>query len=380
MTTRRTLFSLCAIIISSCFLVLGNAQAVSLDGTPPTAPTNVTATVRTSPSLGIVISWSPSTDNIKVTRYNVYRNGSFFISPPGIGTTYTDTDVVAGQSYTYAIQAGDGDGNNGPQSDTILIVANSGATSQVTSPPQVPSDPSPTVSIPQVTTVYTNTSISDKTSQVTHPENIGMIAYDDRLQIMWKNPTGNQFKSVRVIKKATSYPVSIADGKVICDSMLEQCVDKEVIPNTMYYYGVYAVDQSYVASKLITVSGSLVEKKVPVITPPKNTQIGNTTPINIGTQLNGISTEKVLLFTKTLKVGSLGQEVLSLQKFLNTHGFVIATSGPGSSGNETVNFGRATEKALKAYQCSKKIVCDGDSVSTGYGMVGKTTRGYLNKN
>jgi hypothetical protein len=70
---------------------------------------------------------------------------------------------------------------------------------------------------------------------------------------------------------------------------------------------------------------------------------------------------------------------MMLQKFLNTHGFVIASTGPGSPGNETTLFGRATQTALQKYQCSKKIVCDGTSSSTGYGMVGKTTRGYLNR-
>ena len=80
-----------------------------------------------------------------------------------------------------------------------------------------------------------------------------------------------------------------------------------------------------------------------------------------------------------MKVRSTGQEVLLLQKFLNTNGFVIAQTGPGSPGNETITFGRATQTALQKYQCSKKIVCDGTPLSTGYGMVGKTTRLNLNK-
>ena len=172
-----------------------------------------------------------------------------------------------------------------------------------------------------------------------------------------------------MIKKATSPPLSPTDGAVICDGLVIQCVDKEVVSGKMYYYGVYAVDQSYLASKIVTVSGSVMEKKSEASAPPTSTLPSAPVPL----------VTSAVSFTKTLTVGSNGQEVLLLQRFLNTHGFIIATSGPGSQGNETSSFGKATEKALRAYQCSKKIVCAGTSASTGYGMVGKTTRVHLNK-
>jgi hypothetical protein len=362
MSRNRISFSLFT-FISLCALTLtqvSHVSAITYDGNAPTAPTSVTAVTQNSPSLRIVISWSAATDNIKVTRYNIYKNGTFLISPSGVGTTYTDTAIATGESYTYSVQAGDGDGNNGLQSDSIQIVATSGEVSRLVSPnsltPNVPT--SPAVSTPSVTSYYTSSGYQNEAPQKDHPESVGLIAYADKMEVTWKNPIGNAFKTVRVIKKETSFPVSVTDGKVICDSILvTTCIDRDVTPKKTYYYGVYAADQSYIASKIINVSGSLIEKK------PSVSETAATKS----------------MFTKTLQVGSVGQEVLLLQKFLNTHGFVIATSGSGSLGNETSSFGKATQKALQSYQCQRKIVCSGSPSETGYGMVGKITRMNLNR-
>ncbi|MBX4192337.1 peptidoglycan-binding protein, partial [Candidatus Parcubacteria bacterium] len=60
-------------------------------------------------------------------------------------------------------------------------------------------------------------------------------------------------------------------------------------------------------------------------------------------------------FTRDLKTGASGVDVKALQQFLNTHGFMITTSGPGSKGNETMTFGALTRAALVKYQMSKGI-------------------------
>jgi hypothetical protein len=60
-----------------------------------------------------------------------------------------------------------------------------------------------------------------------------------------------------------------------------------------------------------------------------------------------------------LKRGSKAKEVKALQEYLNSNGFIIAASGPGSPGNETENFGPGTEAAVKKWQKANGLKDDG---------------------
>lgn len=68
---------------------------------------------------------------------------------------------------------------------------------------------------------------------------------------------------------------------------------------------------------------------------------------------------KTKLFSKVvvrdLEVGVMGEDVRSLQKFLNANGFVVASVGPGSAGNETDYFGEKTRSALARWQMSNGV-------------------------
>lgn len=57
--------------------------------------------------------------------------------------------------------------------------------------------------------------------------------------------------------------------------------------------------------------------------------------------------------------------VKALQIFLNTHGFQIAASGPGSPGNETTKLGALTRSALCKFQVSEGIVSSEKSSACG---------------
>jgi hypothetical protein len=75
-------------------------------------------------------------------------------------------------------------------------------------------------------------------------------------------------------------------------------------------------------------------------------------------------------FVRDLKLGMAGEDVRSLQKFLNAQSFAVSASGAGSKGNETTYFGPATQKALIAFQKSKGI-------NPAVGYFGVITRGYV---
>lgn len=90
------------------------------DTTPPSTPPNVTATVNAA-TPSVTLNWGAATDNVGVRGYLVHRDFQFRAWVPA-GTTYTDTAVVAGQTYRYQIRAQDAAGNNSPPSGPLVVV------------------------------------------------------------------------------------------------------------------------------------------------------------------------------------------------------------------------------------------------------------------
>jgi peptidoglycan hydrolase-like protein with peptidoglycan-binding domain len=72
-------------------------------------------------------------------------------------------------------------------------------------------------------------------------------------------------------------------------------------------------------------------------------------------------------FTQDLSLGVRHPEVQKLQQFLNTRGFTVSLSGPGSAGNETTYFGLATQSAVAAFQEAYR-----DDILTPFGLTTPT--------
>jgi Putative peptidoglycan binding domain len=99
------------------------------------------------------------------------------------------------------------------------------------------------------------------------------------------------------------------------------------------------------------------------------TSVATSTPIGTSTPALTLTSFK---FTRTLQKGMVGNDVLQLQKLLNSHGYPVATSGPGSVGNETTKFGSATQSALIKFQKANNI-------KPAVGMFGPVTRGVMSR-
>ncbi len=92
-------------------------------------------------------------------------------------------------------------------------------------------------------------------------------------------------------------------------------------------------------------------------------------------QVQGVSQENravqsELTFSRTLKFGTRGDDVTSLQKFLIKEALLDSDSATGF-------FGRMTERAVQRWQSMQGIVSSGTPDSTGFGVVGKRTQALL---
>ncbi len=85
------------------------------DTTPPSKPTGLTATPTSTSQINL--NWNASTDDIGVTGYKVFRNGTQIATPTS--SSYNDTGLTASTTYGYEVSATDAAGNNSPKSDVV---------------------------------------------------------------------------------------------------------------------------------------------------------------------------------------------------------------------------------------------------------------------
>jgi chitodextrinase len=137
------------------------------DTTPPSAPGTLTVTA--SGSTQINLAWGAATDDVGVTGYRVERCAgagcsTFAQIATPTATSFSDTGLTAGTSYSYQVRATDAAGNLGPYS----VVA-SGVTLALpdTTPPSAPGG------LAAVATSQTQISVSWTAAT----DNVGVIGY-----------------------------------------------------------------------------------------------------------------------------------------------------------------------------------------------------------
>ncbi len=126
-STSRTLAGLAA--GPHTFTVRAIDAAGNLSGPSPAATANVPDTVKPSAPANlagatapgqVVLTWEASTDNVGVTGYRVYRNGSQVASVLGAITTFTHTNLQSGDA-DYSVRAIDAAGNLSDPSNTATV-------------------------------------------------------------------------------------------------------------------------------------------------------------------------------------------------------------------------------------------------------------------
>jgi hypothetical protein len=171
----------------------------------PTTPTGLTA-VATGESQ-INLSWTAATNDVGVTGYQIERcqgtgcaNFSGTAAPAGTGTTYTDTGLSSGTTYSYRVRATNSSGNLSGYSNTATATTAS-------SPPSV-AITSPTAgesfSAPANVAISANASDSDRLSTVEFFQNGNLLSQDTNGADGWSfNWTGAPAGTYSLTARAT---------------------------------------------------------------------------------------------------------------------------------------------------------------------------------
>ncbi|MBV1855233.1 DUF4832 domain-containing protein [Catellatospora tritici] len=167
------------------------------DCTAPSVPSGLTVTGVTNTSVSL--SWSPSTDNVGVTGYQVLRDGAQVAT--ATGTSFTDTGRSPGNTYQYAVRAVDAAGNVSASSATVSATT-TGCSGDCTAP-----------SAP----VLSSTGKSDTTvslSWTASTDNVGVTGYEVfRGSTLVGSPTGTSFTDTGLAAStAYSYTVKARDA------------------------------------------------------------------------------------------------------------------------------------------------------------------------
>jgi hypothetical protein len=103
--------------------VMLDSGSVPCSGAPsdtaaPSKPAGLRATA-SNPQL-VRLTWNPSTDNVGVTGYSIYRDGAL-LTTIGAITTYDDATVQPGSTYSYQVRAQDAAGNTSSLSSAATV-------------------------------------------------------------------------------------------------------------------------------------------------------------------------------------------------------------------------------------------------------------------
>jgi chitodextrinase len=171
---------------------------------PPSTPTIIQSSSGSPTAASL--SWSPSTDNVGVAGYNLWRNG--IALPATAFTHFKDSGLTDNTSYTYQVAAFDLGGNISPPA-TVSI------TTQNTTPPNAPS-------------------------------HLAAVVLSGRqVTLSWNAPAGNVPVTSYLLFRGTS-PTNLTQIQQL-PSSITSGNNSGLTPGATYYYGVQADSKGLVS-------------------------------------------------------------------------------------------------------------------------------------
>ena len=202
----------------------------SVDTTPPSIPTLVTATAVASTQIDI--TWTASTDNVAVTGYEIFRDTFFLATVTAPQVSYNDSGLIASTTYFYTVRA----------FDLALNYSTSSATTSAT-----------TLEEPAV--VPTATSTTKYGSFVGLSENsldIQAVPGIDRISLTLKAPTAFKY----TIRYGTTYDAT--DGSIENPLYLKT--------HSTILFGLKSNTEYWVVVEASNAKGLVVVKRLKVVT------------------------------------------------------------------------------------------------------------------
>ncbi|MHC1681686.1 MAG: fibronectin type III domain-containing protein [Clostridiaceae bacterium] len=187
------------------------------DTQAPTAPTNLVYTEKTDTTISL--NWGASTDNVKVTEYNIY-DGKLYVGRTS-STYFTAMNLQPSSTHRFTVKAKDAAGNVSKPSNTLVVTTNP------------PDTQAPTTPTGLTVTSKTDTTVSLKWTPST--DNVGVVGYEVYCGAVYVGQSGGA-----------------------------SCNVTRLIPNTNYKFVVKAKDAAGNISK--------ASKEVSVTTNPPDTQ------------------------------------------------------------------------------------------------------------
>lgn len=179
----------------------------SSDTQAPTIPTNVTANNITTSSMNI--SWTASTDNVAVTNYDVFVDGS--LSTNTTNTSITLNNLNSNTTYSIEVLAKDAVGNASAKSSAI--------TPKTLQDTQAPTTPTNVV-------VSNETNTTFKVSWTASTDNTAVTAYEIHLNGMLHGTSTTNSYTATQLTASTTYSVQIlAKDAVNNKSMLSTAIN-----------------------------------------------------------------------------------------------------------------------------------------------------------
>lgn len=114
---KRLIFSLMVLVLAAAGCARDGAGR-GADAAPPTAPNGLAITA--VPPAEVKVSWKPSSDDVGVTRYKVYRNGAYLKATDK--TSLADAGLKPQTRYCYRVTACDASGKESAQSTDVCAV------------------------------------------------------------------------------------------------------------------------------------------------------------------------------------------------------------------------------------------------------------------